>query len=94
MLYQIQVRVLRIKDSMAIERGGAKVAEVRKDLVNIVHDHFIVDMVGAGPNLEVSGNLLDHEYQIKRGGMRIAEISKKWLRVQGHLHDRGRTGPG
>jgi uncharacterized protein YxjI len=81
-LYQIQTRVARVRDSMAIEKDGRKVAEVKKDLVNVVHDHLIVDMVGAGPNLEVSGNLLDHEYQVKRGGMRIAEISKKWLRVR------------
>jgi uncharacterized protein YxjI len=81
-LYQIQSRVLRVKDSMAIEKDGHPVAEVKKDLVNIVHDHFIVDMAGSGPNLDVNGNILDHEYKITRGGMQVAEISKKWVRVR------------
>ena len=28
------------------------------------------------------GNILDHEYRIERDGDRIAEVSKKWLRVR------------
>ena len=81
-LCQIQGRVARVRDSMAIERNGQKIAEVHKDLVNVVHDHLEVDMVGSGPDLDVSGNLLDHEYTIKQGVRPIAEVSKKWFRIQ------------
>ena len=81
-LCQIQARVARVRDSMAIERNGQKIAEVHKDLVNIIHDHFKVNMVGRGPDLEVSGNILDHEYKIEQGGRTIAEVSKKWLRLR------------
>ena len=81
-LCQIQARVARVRDSVAIERNGQKLAEVHKDLVNMVHDHFKVNMLGYGPDLEVSGNILDHEYDIKQGYMMVAEISKKWLRLR------------
>jgi uncharacterized protein YxjI len=30
----------------------------------------------------VKGNFVDHEYEIERDGKRIAEVSKKWLRVR------------
>ena len=28
------------------------------------------------------GNILDHEYRIKRDGEKVAEVSKKWLRMR------------
>ena len=28
------------------------------------------------------GNILDHEYKIKRDGDKVAEVSKKWLRMR------------
>jgi uncharacterized protein YxjI len=35
-----------------------------------------------GPNLDVQGNILDHEYEIKEGRHKIAEVSKKWFRLR------------
>ena len=32
-----------------------------------------------GPELTVQGNILDHEYTIKEGRNKIAEVSKRWL---------------
>ena len=34
------------------------------------------------PELKVRGNILDHEYRIEREGDKIAEVSKKWLRMR------------
>lgn len=34
-----------------------------------------------GPDLDVQGNILDHEYTIKQGRDKVAEISKKWFRL-------------
>jgi uncharacterized protein YxjI len=28
------------------------------------------------------GNVVDHEYQVERGGHRVAEASKRWFRVR------------
>lgn len=34
-----------------------------------------------GPDLDVIGNILDFEYNIKQGGKKVAEVSKKWFRL-------------
>jgi uncharacterized protein YxjI len=33
-------------------------------------------------DLEVQGKVVDHEYTIKAGGAKVAEISKKWFRLR------------
>jgi uncharacterized protein YxjI len=38
--------------------------------------------VGDGPDLEVQGNIVDHEYEISSGRDKVAEVSKKWFRVR------------
>jgi len=80
-LYTIQERAARVRDSMAITRGGQKVAEVHKALVAPVRDRLEVSILG-GEDLTVQGNLLDHEYEIKRGRLAVAEASKRWFRVR------------
>jgi uncharacterized protein YxjI len=79
---EVQERELRLRDSMAIERDGRKIAEVHKRLVNVLREHFSVDLAGNGPDMEVQGNIVDHEYQITQDGRRVAEVSKKWFRVR------------
>jgi uncharacterized protein YxjI len=37
--------------------------------------------VADGPDLDVQGNLLDHEYTIEHGRSTVAEVSKKWFRI-------------
>ena len=80
-LYKLQKRLLRARDTMAIERGDDKVATVKKAIVTPVRDRFTVDLEGGG-ELQVEGNILDHEYQITRGGVPVANISKRWFRVR------------
>lgn len=76
-LMKIQERMLRIKDSMEIEdASGQKVAMVKKALITPLRERWSVDIPGAS-DLEVQGNLLDHEYRIGN----VAEVSKKWFRI-------------
>jgi len=32
--------------------------------------------------MEAQGNILDHEYTISRGNLKVAEGSKKWFRIR------------
>ncbi|MFO7680860.1 MAG: LURP-one-related family protein, partial [Chloroflexota bacterium] len=81
-LYQIQERKLRVKDSMEVEDAhGKNVAMVKKALISPVRDRFTVNIKG-GPDLEVQGNIFDHEYTIGEGRDKVAEISKKWFRIR------------
>ncbi len=80
-LVKIQERVARVKDSIAIEGpDGKKLAEVKQAIVNPVRDRWTVK-VGDGPDLDVTGNIVDHEYTIGEGHDKVAEVSKKWFRV-------------
>ena len=81
-LYKIQERMLRVKDSMEVEDArGQRVAMVKKALITPIRERWTVNVKG-GPDLEVQGNILDHEYTIGEGRDKIAEVSKKWFRLR------------
>jgi uncharacterized protein YxjI len=81
-LCKLQERMVQIKDSMAIESPqGAKLAMVKKALVSPLRDRWVVK-IGDGPDLEVQGNILDHEYSIEAGRDKLAEVSKRWFRLR------------
>ena len=77
-LCKIQQRIARIKDSMEIEGpNGDRMALVQKAMITPLRDRFVAK-VGDGPDLEIQGNILSHEYRIGN----VAEISRKWFRVR------------
>jgi uncharacterized protein YxjI len=78
-LAQIQERLLTIKDTMAVEdANGDQIAVIKKALIAPLRDRWDVK-VKNGPDLDVQGDILNHEYAIKQGRNKIAEVSKKWL---------------
>jgi uncharacterized protein YxjI len=81
-LAKIQERMLRVKDSMEVEGpAGEQMAMVKKALITPVRERWTVKIKG-GPDLEVQGTILDHEYTIGEGREKVAEVSKKWFRVR------------
>ena len=79
---RIQERMLRVKDSMEIEdANGQRVGMVKKALITPLRDRFVVK-IKDGPDLDVQGNILDHEYTIGEGRDKVAEVSKKWFRIR------------
>ena len=81
-LAKIQERMMRVKDSMEVEDpSGRQIAMVKKAMITPVRDRWTVKIKG-GPDLEVQGNILDHEYTIGGGRDKVAEVSKKWFRVR------------
>jgi uncharacterized protein YxjI len=75
---KIQQRIARIRDSMVIEApNGNRIAMVHKAMITPLRDRFAVK-IGDGPDLQVQGNILAHEYRIGN----LATISKKWFRVR------------
>ncbi|MGZ3618402.1 MAG: LURP-one-related/scramblase family protein [Ktedonobacteraceae bacterium] len=81
-LAKIQERMLRVKDSMEVEDpSGHQIAMVKKALITPLRDRWVVKIKG-GPDLEVKGNILDHEYTIGEGRDKVAEVSKKWFRIR------------
>ena len=81
-LLKIQERVARVRDTMEIEDpGGHTVATVKKALITPLRDRWTVK-VADGPDLDVKGNIVDHEYSIELGRDKVAEVSKKWFRIR------------
>ncbi len=81
-LCKIQERMLRVKESMEIEDpDGGRLAMVKKALISPLRDRWVAK-IGDGPDLNIQGNILDHEYTIEADGRKVAEVSKKWFRVR------------
>jgi uncharacterized protein YxjI len=78
-LAAIKERMATVKDSMTIEKNGQPYAVVKKALLG-PRERYTVSIPGG--DLEVQGNILDHEYTFVRNGRKAAEVSKKWLRAR------------
>lgn len=75
---KIQQRIARIRDSMEIEGpDGQRLAMVHKAMITPIRDRYVVKVDG-GPDLDIQGNILAHEYRIGN----VATVSKNWFRVR------------
>jgi len=80
-LFKIQEKMLHIRDTMDIEdTSGRTVASVKKALISPLRERWMVQ-VSDGPDIEVKGNIVDHEYRLEREHDKVAEVSKRWFRV-------------
>ena len=78
-LCTIKERLLTVRDTMTVDGpDGEQLAVIKKALIAPLRDRWSVN-VRNGPDLDVQGNILDHEYSIKQGWNKVAEISKKWF---------------
>ena len=80
-LFTIQEKKLSVRDKMEVERDGKTVATVKKALFTPLRERFSIEVEG-GEDMEAKGNIVDHEYEIERGGDKIAEVSKRWFRIR------------
>ena len=81
-VYKLQEKLLRIKDTMGVQDADGKtVATIKKALISPLRDRWKVE-VADGPEMEVQGNILDHEYKIEAGREKVAEVSKRWFRIR------------
>ena len=80
-LCKLQQRLLTVRDTLTIEGPNNEVmATVKKASITPLRDRWTVK-VGNGPDLEVQGNILDHQYTIGEGRSKVAEVSKRWFRI-------------
>ena len=78
-LAQIQQRLLAMRDTMAVDDAeGNEIAKIQKALISPFVDRWSVK-VKNGEDLSVTGSILDHEYTIKQGKVKVAQVSKKWF---------------
>jgi uncharacterized protein YxjI len=73
--------LVSVRPTYEIRIGGEKAAEVRKKLFTPFRDKFTIDVPGPD-DLEMRGNLTEHEYTIELGGREVAAVSKRWLTIR------------
>jgi uncharacterized protein YxjI len=77
----IREKKIAVRDTMNILRGGEVVATLRKALFTPFRDKFGIDVKG-GEDMVATGNILDHEYEIRQGGETVARVSKHWFTIR------------
>jgi len=77
---QVHRKLAALRPTYEITIDGKDVAEVRRHLFTPFGERFTIDVHGAG-DMEISGDLLSHEFTIQRDGQTVAMISKRWLTV-------------
>ena len=77
----VRKRLLAVRDSMDIERGGTVIATVKKAVFSPLHHRSVVELPGGG-ELEAVGNITDKEFEIRSGGAVLAQVSRAWFRMR------------
>lgn len=77
----IREKKLALRDSMNILRGGETIATIRKAWFTPFRDKFAID-VRDGEDMVAQGDILDHEYAIRRGDQTVAHVSKQWFALR------------
>ena len=77
----VQRKLIALRPTYEIELGGERAAQVRKHFFTPFGDHYTIDIPGPD-DLEMSGNILDHEFTIKQGGDIVATASKRWFSIR------------
>jgi uncharacterized protein YxjI len=77
---EVHRRLATLRPTYQITVRGERAAEVRKRSFSPLGARFTVDV--AGPDqLDIVGDLLGHEFTIRRGGHTVATVSKRWFSV-------------
>jgi uncharacterized protein YxjI len=74
----IREKKLAVRDSMNILRDGETIATIRKAWFTPFRDKFAID-VKDGQDLVAQGDMLGHEYELRRDGAAVAHVSKHWF---------------
>ena len=75
---QVHRKLAALRPAYEITIDGKNAAEVRRHLFAPFGERFTIDVPGPS-DLEISGDLLSHEFTIGRDGQTVATISKRWL---------------
>ena len=73
---RVHRKLIALRPTYEIAVGGQEVAEVRKHFFTPFGDRFTIDLPGPD-DLEMVGNLLDHEFTVRRGDQTVATVSKQ-----------------
>jgi uncharacterized protein YxjI len=80
-LVDIHQKMLALRDTMVLQRGGEPLATIRRKRLSLLRNHYRVSLAD-GNELDVSGKILDREFAVEYDGELLAVISRRWLTVR------------
>lgn len=80
-LVELRQKLISLRDTMLIERGGEELATVKRKRLSLLRNHYRVTLVD-GTELDVSGKILDREFAIEYDGELLAQVSRRWLTLR------------
>jgi uncharacterized protein YxjI len=78
---EVTRKLVSLRATYRVSIGDQHVADVRKHLLTPFRDRFTIDVPGPD-DLELSGDLFDHEFTIRRGGRTVATATRKLFRIR------------
>jgi len=78
---QVHRKLVALRPTYQISVAGQEAAAVRKHFFTPFRDRFTIDVPGPD-DLEMEGDLFDHEFTIRRGGQTVATVSKRWFSMR------------
>jgi uncharacterized protein YxjI len=74
----IQQHLVSLTPAFEIDRRGKPSATISKRFFSPIFDRLKVDLPG-WDDIEVRGDLFEHEYTFSRQGHQVAQVSKRWI---------------
>jgi uncharacterized protein YxjI len=78
---QVHRKLAALRPTYRVTIGSEEAAEVRKRLFTPFGDRFTIDVPGPD-DLEVAGDLFDHEFTVRRRDQVVATVSKRWFSMR------------
>jgi uncharacterized protein YxjI len=80
-LYEINQSLAHLHHTFEIKQGDAVVATIQKALLNVLGDHFTINMAN-GEQLAVTGDWISREFHVTRSGSDIIFASRRLLAIR------------
>ena len=77
-LYHIAKSLMHLRRTFDIKKGDALVATIQQGLIGFLGDKFKV-VFENGDELQVKGDIIDHDFVIRRGDVVVIEASQKFF---------------
>jgi len=78
---EVTRKVVALRPTYRVTIDGRPAADVRRHLFTPFRDRFTIDVPGPD-DLEITGDLIDHEFVVERGGQRVATATRKLFRLR------------
>lgn len=78
---EVRRKLVATRPTYEVSIGGQEAARIRKKLFTPFVDRYTVDIPGPD-DLELVGDLFEHEYTVRRGGAVVATVSKAYFTMR------------